>query len=96
MYNQNRMNDKEVVVNRLKVKPEIASKAYIVGSWVWISFNGKPDLETREFLKAEGFIYNSKREAWQHCGGHRSVRANYDPRTKYGIQRIDIEQSVTA
>ena len=61
----------------------------IVGAWVWVEFNGKPDAETRGALVQLGFRWNPKRAAWQHCGGIRCKRnPHQDPREKYGEQHL--------
>ena len=82
--NGNRMHDTMEVLSRLQAQPDTLKAAKVVGRWVWITFDAKPSVEVRDFLKAEGFIWNRKRAAWQHCGGRPSRHAPYDPRGKYG------------
>lgn len=58
--------------------------ADVVGRWVWIKFDSKPDQEVRDSLKAAGFRWISKRGQWAHNCGHHSRRGKYNPRHKYG------------
>jgi hypothetical protein len=58
--------------------------SYIVGSWVWAEFDGKPATETRDALKGAGFRWNERRKVWQHSGGTPSRRSSRDPRATYG------------
>lgn len=64
---QNRMNNAATVIERLP--DEIKVNAAIVGRWVWVRFLEAPSLAIRQTLKTEGFHWNEKRKAWQHCGG---------------------------
>lgn len=69
----------------------------VVGKWVWIEFDHKPSREVREQLKALGFRYNAKREAWQHaCGVFRRFNPRNDPRDSYGQQRVVLTDDVAA
>ena len=38
--------------------------AELVGSWVWCSFEAKPDEDTRKLLKEAGFRWVRKRSKW--------------------------------
>jgi len=43
--------------------------AELVGCWVWVTFDGKPEPEIRQTLKDAGFRWIRKREKWAHnCG----------------------------
>jgi len=43
--------------------------AELVGSWVWVSFDEKPEEDTRKLLKDAGFRWIRKRGKWAHnCG----------------------------
>lgn len=72
------------VVEAVSNRPDVSPFARIVGKWVWVQFDSKPAVETREYLKNLGFRWNRKRECWQHHCGYRSVRSTSDPRFKYG------------
>ena len=55
-----------------------------VGSWVWVSFDEKPDDETRDRLKEYGFKYSPRRQKWAHNCGHPTRSAvNVNPWDKY-------------
>ena len=41
-----------------------------VGSWVWVSFDEKPDEATINNLKEYGFRYSPRRKKWAHNCGH--------------------------
>jgi len=82
----NRENETHVVLSRLREnRPELFERAEVVGAWVWLSFDTKPDSETREYLKAEGFRWNRRRAVWQHCCGIWRPRASHDPRFAFGV-----------
>ena len=69
-------------------------QAEIVGRWVWISFDGKPNAEVRQSLKDFGFVWIAKRGRWAHNCGHPSRHGQGDPRNKYGV--VPIEQAEVA
>lgn len=79
-----RMQDTLTVIAAVKSRPDVAPFASIVGRWVWVTFPSKPSADTRDYLKAQGFVWNRKREAWQHCGGVPSHHSPGDPRFRYG------------
>jgi len=84
-------HDALTVVGRLAARPEVLSRARVVGAWVWVAFDTIPDAATRDFLKAEGFRFNFKRRVWQHSGGRPSVQSAGDPRDRYGEQEaVDV------
>jgi len=58
--------------------------ADLVGRWIWIRFDEKPDTETRDLLKAAGFRWIHKRGQWAHNCGCPSRRGKGNPRYKYG------------
>jgi len=68
--------------------------ADIVGKWVWIRFDEKPDQETRDMLKAAGFHWIQKRKQWAHnCGFYMKHNPAINPRDKYGevpVNAIDL------
>lgn len=66
--------------------------AEVVGAWVWITFDAKPDTATRAALKAAGFHWNRKRGCWQHaCGVRRRFSARTNPRFTYGAVPVDAD-----
>jgi hypothetical protein len=86
--------------NRFKSATEISTLipneakpyAFFVGAWLWIEFPEKPSHETRKALIDLGFAWNSKRGAWQHCGGHPTrYNAKADPKYCYGVVPIGDE-----
>ncbi len=58
--------------------------ADVVGRWVWVKFDEKPDLETRDLLKSAGFRWVRIRGQWAHNCGYQSRRGKGNPRYKYG------------
>ena len=63
---------------------EHALPADVVGRWVWIRFDDKPDADTRELLKAAGFKWVRRRGQWAHNCGYPTPRGKGNPRFKYG------------
>ena len=58
--------------------------AEIVGSWVWISFDEKPDEDTISNLKEYGFRYSPRRKKWAHnCGTPTKSAYSSNPWEKY-------------
>lgn len=79
----------EQVIEACRQDERLRAAAYVVGKWVWASFEAKPDEQTRAALKALGFRWNKARKTWQNPCGHFTRRAKgYDPRDKYGIQEL--------
>ena len=55
-----------------------------VGSWIWVSFDEKPDESTLSCLKEYGFKYSPRRKKWAHNCGHPTRSAvNVNPWDKY-------------
>jgi hypothetical protein len=80
----NRTLGTDTVLNLLAgTLPEIVSKAFTVGGWVWIAFDTAPAPETRQQLSQLGFHWNSKRQLWQHPCGKYSYGSKADPRDTY-------------
>ena len=80
-----RQNQKSPIETVLADIPDEArTHARIVGAWVWVHFDDKPDPEVRETLIDIGFRWNPKRQSWQHSCGVKSRRSPDDPRMKYG------------
>ena len=69
--------------------------AEIVGRWVCVFFPTKPDVVTRDDLKAAGFRFVPKRGGWAHSCGVPSKNGVGDPRFKYGaikVQEVDAQE----
>jgi len=97
MKNPNRKLKTGEVLDKLKDCPSALAKAYIVGSWVWVEFESKPDFKTRSFLLQLGFHWNKQRNAWQHpCGSFRPYNKYHDPRFKYGMRQVAVESETAA
>ena len=74
-------------------------QAEIVGRWVWLSFEQKPNAEIRQKLKDFGFRWVHRRGRWAHNCGHYSRQGKGDPRLKYGavpVDEIDVQQKISA
>ena len=55
-----------------------------VGSWVWVSFDEKPDESTLNCLKEYGFRWSPRRKKWAHnCGTPTRSAVNVNPWEKY-------------
>jgi hypothetical protein len=66
-------------------QPSILALAEIVGCWIWIDFPSKPSTEIRDWLKANGYRWNSRRSVWQNpCGYNR-------PRSSAGTMQLRIQ-----
>lgn len=70
--------------------------AEIVGKYVWVTFDDKPDKIVREILKGAGFYWSKRRLAWMHPCGNRSTKpaTRYHPIEKYGS--VTVDQDVVA
>ncbi len=69
--------------------------ARVVGRWVWIQFDAKPDTDTRAKLKTAGFRWSPRRSQWSHACGHDSRPArNYRPWDKY--KTVSLEDAIQA
>jgi len=72
--------------------------AELVGRWVWVLFDSKPDAETRKRMKDFGFRWVPSRGMWAHDCGYPSKRGKGHPFHKYGhvpVCQLDTE-SLTA
>lgn len=67
----------------------LRSDAKVVGTWVWVEFEKRPEADVRDFLRFMGFHWNRKRQAWQHpCGSKVRARGGY-PKLKYGARSVE-------
>jgi len=72
--------------------------AELVGRWVWVKFDAKPDAETRKLMKDFGFRWVARRGMWAHNCGHPSRSGKRHPFYTYGhrpVSQLDTE-SLTA
>ena len=80
----NRKLDTAAVIGALRdTRPDVYKRAVIVGTWVWVAFDVKPEPETRAQLAQLGFHWNNNRQVWQHPCGHFSFGSKSDPRDTY-------------
>lgn len=84
----------ELLMDIRKNHPSIIPHVRIVGIWLWVTFPSIPSKETRDYLLNLGFYWNRKRKSWQHCCNFHlgKIRAPYDPRLKYGSERVDSQE----
>lgn len=64
--------------------------AELIGDWIWITFDCKPEADVRTLLKNAGFRWSGKRKQWYNNLGVRSGWSRgggSHPRTKYGSVR---------
>jgi hypothetical protein len=67
-----------------------ALPARVVGRWVWIKFESKPDANIRQALKDFGFRWSRRRGQWAHNCGHGSRPARgYRPWDKYQTTMLE-------
>jgi len=92
-WSANRKRSQSDIIDMLP--DDVRELAYMVGRWVWVSFDTMPARSVLNELKALGFRWSSKRKAWQHpCGDTRRTHArNYDPRDKYGRVAVDDDKT---
>ncbi len=64
--------------------------AELVGCWVWVSFDEKPDEETRKLLKDAGFRWVRKRSKWAHNCGRPCRSSKSNPWDKYEHKYVSI------
>ena len=68
---------------------ELDLEADLVGQWIWISFDDKPDRELRRTLKDFGFRWSKRRGKWAHNCGHPTKSAyQSDPWEKYDHRMV--------
>jgi hypothetical protein len=61
----------------------------VVGRWVWVFFDEKPDEAVRKVLKDFGFRWSARRGGWAHnCGTPSRSASKSSPFEKYEVQPI--------
>jgi len=85
LRDSNRRLDTDHVLDCLTtLLPQVADRAEVVGSWVWVHFDSAPAPKVRQELSQLGFHWNANRQAWQHPCGKFSLGARAsDPRETY-------------
>jgi ribosome biogenesis GTPase A len=64
--------------------------ARVVGRWVWVKFESKPNVEVRQTLKDIGFRWSRRRGQWCHnCGYSSRPARNYRPWDRYKTTMIE-------
>ncbi len=64
--------------------------ARLVGRWVWIKFDVKPNADVRQGLKAMGFRWSHRRQQWaNNCGRPTKPARSYKPWDKYQTVGLD-------
>ena len=89
---------KQNVIEVCQFCKEHQLNAELVGRWVWVRFDSKPDAETRKLMKDFGFRWAPRRGMWAHNCGHPSRKGKVNPFYKYGhtpVRNVDTE-SLTA
>ena len=64
--------------------------ARLVGRWIWLKFQSKPNAEIRQSLKDFGFRWSHRRQQWAHnCGNPTKPALSYRPWDKYQTVSLD-------
>ncbi len=72
------------ILEVLEFCKEMSLPARVVGKWVWIKFESKPDADTRQSLKDAGFRWSRRRGQWSHaCGTPSKPAHSYRPWDRY-------------
>jgi len=72
---------------------KLGGQAVITGSWVWVTFDSKPDKSTREQLKELGYKWAPKKGKWYFAGKPRAGRKpmSWDYIVdKYGVEEVTV------
>lgn len=70
--------------------------ADIVGRWIWVKFDNKPNAEVRQLMKDFGFRWSKRRGEWAHNCGYACTRGRCNPRDKYGEVSVDKDKQAVA
>lgn len=84
----------EKVQNAMKIAKLLPEKPTIdlVGSWVWLSFSGKPSEGTRQIMKDNRFYWQKVKKMW-YFSGHKKFKVKRTEDwinivAKYGQKRV--------
>lgn len=73
----------------------LTDKAELVGRWVWLTFDAKPDEGIRQALKEAGFYWSPRWGSWVHNCGHPTKPGKGNPRHKYPVCAVsDLEPAI--
>ena len=89
MANQEKEKKADVTVNEVTAfcrKHNL--QAEVVGVWVWVSFDEKPDEAMRKTLKDFGFRWSARRRKWAHNCGTPSRAGKGNPWEKYSVHPV--------
>ena len=67
-------HERAEIEEKAQLAKELGAETRICGWWVWARFDGKPSVETRATLKAEGFRWMSHKKEWAFKGARCSSR----------------------
>ncbi len=88
--NQTHSSKSKTIIEVLEFCKAQNLPARVVGKWVWVEFESKPDAEIRQALKDFGFRWSNRRQQWSHSCGHSSRPArSYKPWDKYRTISLD-------
>ncbi len=90
--NTKQSNSNHSIIEVLEFCKAQSLPARVVGKWVWIEFESKPDAEIRQAVKDFGFRWSRRRGQWAHNCGHTSKPArSYRPWDK--SQTISLDEA---
>ena len=82
--NKSKSKSNHTIIEVLEFCKDMNLPARVVGKWVWIKFESKPDAGIRQALKDMGFRWSRRRGQWANNCGHPTKPArNYKPWDKY-------------
>jgi hypothetical protein len=88
--NKSKVKSNHTIIEVLEFCRSQDLPARVVGRWVWVKFESKPDAETRQSLKDMGFRWSKRRSQWSHnCGRPTKPAHNYKPWDKYQTISLD-------
>ncbi len=91
--NKSKSKSNHSIIEVLEFCKEQNLPARVVGKWVWIKFESKPNAAIRQSPKDMGFRWSRRRGQWSHnCGRPTKPAPNYKPWDKY--QTISIDEAI--
>ena len=70
------MNEKKHVLEVVGWCQELNLSAELVGQWVWVTFDQKPEQDLLKKLKQMGFKWSKRRGKWANNCGHPAKSAH--------------------